>query len=244
MRGGAEADRGKALAGKSTLNRLELTSEKADAGSRYKKIVADWEAMDKLLVEVFLESDGLPPREIVIDVDATYDPLHGHQEGRFFHGYYGHYCYLPLYLFCGDKFLGARLREADEDPAAGCIEELARGGGAISGACRPSGGSFCAGIADFAARRSCIGVRPRGSIMCWGWRRIAVSSKPLPRSWQKPSASMRAPAGRRGCSGISVTKPWRVGLPDRPVVGKAEYLAKGENPRFIVTSLSRQEQDA
>ena len=128
-----EADRGKALAGKSTLNRLELTSEKADAGSRYKKIVADWEAMDKLLVELFLESYGVPPREIVIDVDATDDPLHGHQEGRFFHGYYGHYCYLPLYFFCGDKLLCARLREADEDPAAGCIEELARLVGQIRG---------------------------------------------------------------------------------------------------------------
>ncbi len=108
-------DRGKALAGKSTLNRLELTPEKADAGSRYKKIVADWEAMDKLLVELFLDSYGVPPQEVVIDVDATDDPLHGHQEGRFFHGYYGHYCYLPLYFFCGDKLLGARLREADED---------------------------------------------------------------------------------------------------------------------------------
>jgi len=79
----------------------------------------DWEAMDKLLVELFLDSYGVPPQEMVIDMDATDDPLHGHQEGRFFHGYYGHYCYLPLYFFCGDKLLGARLREADEDPAGG-----------------------------------------------------------------------------------------------------------------------------
>jgi len=116
----------------------------------------DWEAMDKLLVELFLDSYGVPPQEMVIDMDATDDPLHGHQEGRFFHGYYGHYCYLPLYFFCGDKLLGARLREADEDPAGGC---------------GPRCGSFCA---VSAARRSCTDVRPSGSIMCWGWRRIAV----------------------------------------------------------------------
>ena len=166
-------DRGKALAGKSTLNRLELTPERADAGSRYKKIVADWEAMDKLLVELFLESYGAPSQEVVIDVDATDDPLHGHQEGRFFHGYYGHYCYLPLYFFCGDKLLCARLREADEDPAAGVLRSLL-GWWVRSGGCGPRRGSFCAGIAVSAGRRSCIGVRPSESIMCWGWRRIAV----------------------------------------------------------------------
>jgi len=117
-------DRGKALAGKSTLNRLELTPKEAGREDRYKKIVAQTEAMDTLLVEVFVESHAVPPKEIVIDVDATDDPLHGDQEGRFFHGYYGHYCYLPLYFFCGDRLLCARLREADEEPATGCVEEL------------------------------------------------------------------------------------------------------------------------
>ena len=119
-------DRGKALAGKSTLNRLELTPKEAGKQDRYKKIVAQTEAMDTLLVEVFVESHAVPPKEIVIDVDATDDPLHGDQEGRFFHGYYGHSCYLPLYFFCGDRLLCARLREADEEPATGCVEELSR----------------------------------------------------------------------------------------------------------------------
>jgi Transposase DDE domain group 1 len=82
--------------------------------------------MDTLLVEVFVESHAVPPKEIVMDVDATDDPLHGDQEGRFFHGYYGHYCYLPLYFFCGDRLLCARLREANEEPATGCVEELSR----------------------------------------------------------------------------------------------------------------------
>ena len=119
-------DKGCALAGKSTLNRLELTPGDADAGSRYKKIVADAAAMDALLLEVFLEAYEAPPEEIIVDVDATDDPVHGHQEGRFFHGYYRAYCYLPLYIFCGEQLLCARLRRADQDAAAGTREELAR----------------------------------------------------------------------------------------------------------------------
>ena len=103
------SDRGKPLAGKSTLNRLELTPEEGGADERYKKTVADFVAMDALLVEVFLESYETAPGEIILDVDATDDPVHGHQAGRFFHGYYRHYCYLPLYIFCGEQLLCARL---------------------------------------------------------------------------------------------------------------------------------------
>jgi len=119
-------DRGKALAGKSTLNRLELTKVAVEAKERYKKIVLDQTAVDRLWVEVFLEAHGQPPAEIVLDLDATDDPVHGNQEGRFFHGYYGHYCYLPLYIFCGNFLLGARLRPSNIDASAGCVEELQR----------------------------------------------------------------------------------------------------------------------
>ncbi len=94
-------DKGFALAGKSTLNRLELTPFDADQGSRYKKIVARPEAMDDLFVDLFLEAHDSAPEQILLDVDATDDPLHGDQEGRFYHGYYRSYCYLPLYIFCG-----------------------------------------------------------------------------------------------------------------------------------------------
>ena len=113
-----EPDRGNALAGSSTLNRLELSTAQAAHGHRYKRIAADPQAMDRLLAEVFLEAYAKPPREIWLDLDATDDPLHGHQEGRFFHGYYGCYCYLPLYIFCGDHLLCARLRPADIDACA------------------------------------------------------------------------------------------------------------------------------
>ena len=116
--------RGAALASPSTLNRLELGKPERPR-DRYKRVVAHTEALDDLLVELFMESCAEPPRELWLDLDATDDPLHGAQEGRFFHGYYRCYCYLPLYVFCGDHLLRARLRRADEDPAAGAIGELA-----------------------------------------------------------------------------------------------------------------------
>ena len=110
-------------AGKSTLNRLELSREIA---TRYHKISHDPVAIEALFVDLFLEAHGAPPRQIVLDLDATDDPLHGHQEGRFFHGYYDCYCYLPLYVFCGRHLLAAKLRPSNIDGSAGAVEEAAR----------------------------------------------------------------------------------------------------------------------
>src|SRR5207253_6261149 len=118
-------DRGHALAGKSTLNRLEGTPAAATAAARYKKIVYDGAAIEAWFVEAFLAAHPAPPAEIVLDLDATDDPLHGQQEGRFFHGYYDTYCYLPLYVFCGRHLLAAKLRPANIDASAGSIEEVA-----------------------------------------------------------------------------------------------------------------------
>jgi len=120
------------LAGKSTLNRLELTPAGSPAAERYKKIAYSPEAIDELLVTLFLESRRKAPRSIVLDLDATDTPLHGKQEARFFYGYYNHYCYLPLYIFCGDQLLCARLRPSNIDASAGSLEEvrLTAGGGA------------------------------------------------------------------------------------------------------------------
>ena len=111
------------LAGKSTLNRMELG---AGAQDRYKKITFWKEGLDEVLVKVFLESYQKAPSEIVLDVDTTDLPLHGNQEGRFFHGYYDNYCYLPLYIFCGEQVLCARLREANHDAAFGSLQEIQR----------------------------------------------------------------------------------------------------------------------
>ena len=111
------------LAGKSTLNRLEHGASGAD---RYRKIGHDPVAIERLLVDVFLDAHRTSPKRIVLDLDATDDPLHGHQEGRFFHGYYGCYCYLPLYVFCGRHLLAAKLRRSNIDASAGAREEIER----------------------------------------------------------------------------------------------------------------------
>ena len=111
------------LAGKSTLNRLELSRPEP---TRYHKISYDAAAIEGLFVELFLDAHSAPPPQITLDLDATDDPLHGHQEDRFFHGYYDTYCYLPLYVFCGRHLLASKLRPANIDASAGSVEEVAR----------------------------------------------------------------------------------------------------------------------
>jgi len=111
------------VAGKSTLNRLELGTDKPTA---YHKIGHDRQAIEDLFVDLFLEAHQRAPRQIILDLDATDDPLHGHQEGRFFHGYYDCYCYLPLYVFSGRHLLAAKLRRSNIDASAGAVEEVAR----------------------------------------------------------------------------------------------------------------------
>ena len=110
------------LAGKSTLNRLEHAPR--GEPTRYHKIGHDGALIERLFVELFLDAHKTPPEEIVLDLDATDDPLHGQQEGRFFHGYYGCYCYLPLYVFCGDHLLVAKLRRSSIDASAGAVAEI------------------------------------------------------------------------------------------------------------------------
>jgi len=116
-----QRDKGKPLAGKSTLNRLEHGIATPD---RYKKVNYDAEAIDRLLVDLWLEAHTQAPEEVILDLDTTDVALHGHQEGRFFHGYYNHYCYLPLYIFCGEHLLCARLRPSNRDASAGSLKEI------------------------------------------------------------------------------------------------------------------------
>lgn len=119
-------DQGKALAGKSTLNRLELRSDDPKKDGRYKKIAANTQEIDKLMVRQFIKAQKIVPKQIILDLDTTENKIHGNQEGRFYHGYYGGYCYLPLYIFCGDFLLCARLRQANQDASAGCLDEIKR----------------------------------------------------------------------------------------------------------------------
>jgi hypothetical protein len=230
----------RALAGKSTLNRLELTPWDADASDRYKKVVARPGAMDGLLVELFLEAHAAPPRRIWLDLDATDDPLHGTQEGRFFHGYYGHYCYLPLYLFAGEHLLCARLRESNIDAAAGAVAELERIVGRIrqawpevevviradSGFCREEIMAWCeANRVEYV-----LGLAKNE-------RLNAAIGDALARSAARHRASGQA-AREYVELRYQTKKTWTRA---RRVVGKAEYLAKGANPRFVVTSLTPEE---
>jgi hypothetical protein len=230
-------DKGCALAGKSTLNRLELTPFDADEASRYKKVVARPEAMDDLVIDLFLEAYDTAPEEVILDVDATDDPLHGHQEGRFFHGYYRSYCYLPLYIFCGEHLLCARLRKADQDGAAGTVDELARIIERIrlswpqtriivrgdSGFCRDELMAWCeAHGVDYV-----LGLAKNSRL------KTAIAAELLEAKVQYEATQQAARVFRD--FRYRTRKSWSC---ERRVIGKAEHLAKGENPRFIVTSLS------
>jgi len=231
------------LAGKSTLNRLELTPVRADADSRYKKIVVHRQDVDRFFVEAFLQSYASAPACIVLDLDATDDPVHGDQLGKFFHGYYGHYCYLPLYIFCGDHLLCARLRPADIDGAAGSVQELDRIVSQIRQAW-PNVQIIVRGDSGFC----------RDPIMDWCERHgvdyvlgLAKNAR-LIREIEPELAQVRQIVGVSG-QAARVYKDFSYQTLDswsrsRRVVGKAEVLPQGDNPRFVVTTVSSEHRQA
>jgi DDE family transposase len=228
-------DQGKALAGKSTLNRLELTKAEVQENERYKKIALDMEAVDRLLVEIFLEAHATPPTAIVIDLDATDDPVHGNQEGRFFHGYYGHYCYLPLYIFCGDFLLGARLRPSNIDASAGSLDEVKR----IVAQIRqrwPEVKITLRGDSGFCREELMAWCEQEGVDYVLGLakneRLKAEIADELEQARQQYAETGKA--ARVFKEFIYQTRDsWTRA---RRVIGKAEHLEKGSNPRFVVTS--------
>ena len=232
-----------ALAGKSTLNRLELTAATVEENERCKKIAADPEALDDLRVDLFLESPAVAPREIIVDVDATDDPVHGGREGRFFHGYYGHYCYLPLYIFCGEQLLCARLRPADRDAAAGVTEEVARIVARIRSAW-PEVRIIVRGDSGF-CREELMGWCEQHGVdyilgLAKNARLIQAIAAELAQA-KEAYAATGQPARRFRDFRYRTLESWSR---ERRVAGKAEYLSQGENPRFVVTTLSQQEWDA
>src|SRR3954452_10892486 len=238
-----ERDRGKALAGKSTLNRWELTRADATEQERYAKIVMDPAAIDRLLVEVFLEAHATPPAEMVLDVDATDDPLYGRQEGRFFHGYYGHYCYLPLYIFAGDHLLCARLRTANTDGSAGAVAEVER----IIGQLRrhwPAVHIILRADSGFCREELMSWCEQNGVNYVFGLarnRRLeAVLSEALAEAKQRHEATGQPTRVFRELR-YQTRETW---TRERRVVGKAEHLSKGANPRFVVTSLTSEAWEA
>lgn len=229
-----EQDRGKPLAGKSTLNRLEWGAVKQD---RYRKISVDSKAVDCFFVDTFLSAHESVPSRIILDLDATDDPLHGEQEGRFFHGYYGGYCYLPLYIFCGPHLLCALLRSSDRDASAGSVTEVERIVAQIrsrwpevqiilradSGFAREELMAWCEQHAVdyiFGLARNVRLQRALGGEMAQAREQFEQSGEAT-RIFRDFTYRTR--------------KSWSC---QRRVVGKAEHLAQGANPRFVVTSLS------
>ncbi len=225
------------------LNRLELSPLTASAGSRSTQSVADTAAMDALLVDLFLESHDSPPAESILDVDAPDDPVQGTQEGRFFHGYYGQYCSMPLYILCGEQVLCARLRTADQDGAEGTVEELERSVGRVrarwpgvlillrgdSGFCREQmmdwcethHGGFLLGLANNARLKDAS----------------ADELQEAKAEYKKTGEAARVCGDVRDRTLESWSR-------ERRVVGTAEHLPKGDTPRCVVTTLSPAEYDA
>lgn len=226
-----------ALAGKSTLNRLELTRETASPKERYKKIVLDHGAVDRLLVQLFLEAHAEAPKEIILDLDATDDPLHGKQEGRFFHGYYGHYCYLPLYIFCGEFLLGARLRPSNIDGSAGSLEELQRIVPQIR-AVWPEVRLLVRGDSGFCREELMAWCEAENVQYLLGLAKNDRLKAEIENEMQAAKAQYQETgrAARLFKEFVYQTRTsWSCA---RRVVAKAEHLEKGENPRFVVTSLA------
>jgi len=226
------------LAGKSTLNRMELGTGTKD---RYKKITFWKDAMDELLVKVFIESHQKAPHEIILDVDTTDLPLHGQQEGRFFHGYYDSYCYLPLYVFCGKQVLCARLREANHDASFGSLAEIRRIVAQIrmawpevkiilrgdSGFCRNelmswcenNGVDFVFGLARNQRLRRIIGAQMNEATQ--QWHQTGQPARVFSEFQYKTKKTKKGGWDR-----------------ERRVAAKAEHIEGKENPRFVVTSLT------
>lgn len=226
------------LAGKSTLNRLELGQGCSAETDRYKRIEWDEGLIREVFVTAFLESYGQEPAEIVIDFDATDDPLHGEQEGRFFHGFYDEYCFLPLYAFCGQHLLAATLRPADQDAAAGVVELLSflydrirarwprtriivRGD---SGFCRDALMAFCEGHASM---YYVLGLARKRRLQHAIGKELHEAGELFAHTGHSARVFKELHYRTR--------KTW---ARERRVVAKAEHLAKGSNPRFVVTNLS------
>lgn len=225
------------VAGKSTLNRLELS---ASTATLYHKISHDAAALEALFVNLFVEAHGSAPSQIVLDLDATDDPLHGHQEGRFFHGYYDCYCYLPLYIFCGRHLLAAKLRRSNIDASAGACEEMAR----IVEQIRQHWPRVCIllrGDSGFAREELMAWCEAHGVDYLFGLQR----TKRLTQEIEGELAAARCEALSKGRPARrykdffwSTLESWSR---QRRVVAKAEWMPgrhdRCANPRFVVTSL-------
>ena len=225
------------VAGKSTLNRLELSKLEP---TRYHKISHNPVAIRNLLLDVFLEAHARAPKQIILDLDATDDPLHGEQEGRFFHGYYDCYCYLPLYVFCGRHLLVAKLRRADMDAAAGAVEEVARIVARVR-ARWPRTRILLRANSGFAREDLMAWCEANGVDFLFGLAKNERLTAEIKADLDLAAAtSLRTgtPARRFKTFMWMTRSSWSR---RRRVVAKAEWTQGEANPRFVVTSMARKE---
>jgi DDE family transposase len=225
------------VAGKSTLNRLELSKLEP---TRYHKISHNPVAIRNLFVDLFLEAHERAPEHIILDLDATDDPLHGEQEGRFFHGYYDCYCYLPLYVFCGRHLLVAKLRRANMDAAAGAVEEVARVVARIR-ARWPSTRILLRADSGFARDELMAWCEENGVHFLFGLQQNDRLNAEIKDELAKAEAKSRRsgkPARYFKEFKWTTRNSWSC---ERRVVAKAEWTKSEANPRFVVTSLKRAE---
>ena len=230
-------DAGNPLASSKTLNRLELTAPSSGPQERYHKIVCCDDKMEKLLVELFLESYPRAPRKIVLDLDHTDILLHGKQENRFFHGYYDNYCYLPLFIFCDKQLLVAQLRSSDGDPMRGVIDEVSRVVGQIREAW-PKTKILIRGDSGFCREEFMIWCEAQENVdFLFGLRKNnrLIAEIEFEKLLVEADYILTGQPQRRFKEfQYSTLKSWSR---ERRVIGKAECLDKGFNPRFVVTSL-------
>jgi hypothetical protein len=225
------------LAGKSTLNRLELGRPEL---TRYHRIAWHGAKIEALFVDLFLEAHPQPPKQIILDLDATDDPLHGHQEGRFFHGYYDCYCYLPLYIFCGPHLLAAKQRCANIDASAGAVEETARIVAQIR-ARWPKVRILLRADSGFARETLMHWCELNGVDFVFGLaknERLVTEIAAELAAAEEDSKASGQPARRFKEFSWSTRDSWSR---QRRVITKAEWTAGAANPRFVVTSLGCEE---
>ena len=225
------------VAGKSTLNRLELSRLEP---TRYHKISHNPVAIKRLLVDLFVEAHARAPKQIILDLDATDDPLHGQQEGRFFHGYYNCYCYLPLYVFCGRHLLAAKLRPANIDGAAGSVEEVARIVAQIR--CRwPHVRILVRADSGFAREELMAWCEANGVDFLLGLAKTDRLVAEIESELEQAAAKSERTGKPARCFKDFVWRTRSSWSRQRRVVAKAEWTQGEANPRFVVTSLTRAE---
>lgn len=238
-----ERDKGKALSGRNTLNRLELAPKDASRKNRYKKVVYKNTEIEQLFVDTFMESYTKAPRRIVLDLDVTDDIIHGKQEGRFFHGYYGNYCYLPLYIFSDGFLLCAKLRTADGDASSGSKEEVER----IAKRIRerwPKVQIILRADSSFAREGLMKWCEDSDVDYIFGLAKNERLKKEIEKELEEVKRLFEESGKAQRVYKDFFYSTLRSWSRERRVVGKAEYLEKGANPRFVVTSLKEEEIDA